>query len=511
MGALQMSRRSFLLAGTGVVGAAALGRVGGVTGLVPSASAAVGGLPSAAEFADLDAAMTGSVLLPSASGYLAASQLYGPIYDTQRPLAVVQPTTVADVATAVKFVAAHTATFAPRAGGHSYVGASGGDQGIQLDVRKLNSVSYNSADQTVVVGAGARLYNVHAALEPFGRTLATGTCPTVGVSGLTLGGGIGFEDRLFGLTADAVQSMQVVLADGSTVTASATQNSDLFWACRGGGGGNFGIVTSFTFATSPALPVSYATLSWPDASVEAVIAGWQARIASAPTSSWPVLHLLCRSGAVQANINVFSLGAPAATEVNALVAAIGRNPTTQTGTEYTHLQAYQQVGGCTNFTDAQCQPVADGGKVPRKIYLSGSDVLGRALTTAEISAIAAYLRTRARTNSTTTLYFEPLGGALASKTVSSTAFPWRTAKASVQWKVDFSTAPSAATKTSTYNWISTGHTKFGSASVGGYINYLEPSRALSSYYGTNYTRLRQLRTKFDPTGLFRGKYVIPAA
>ena len=494
-----------------MVGAGAVGRLSGVTGFVPPASAAVGGAPTAAEFADLDAAMTGSVVLPSASNYLTASQLFNPMYDTQRPLAVVQPATVADVATAVTFVAAHTATFAPRAGGHSYVGASGGDQGIQLDVRKLNKVSYNSTNRTVVVGAGARLYNVHTALDPFGRTLATGTCPTVGVSGLTLGGGIGFEDRLYGLTADALQSVQVVLANGSTVVASATQNSDLFWACRGGGGGNFGIITSFTFATSPALPISLATLIWPDADVEAVVAGWQARIASAPTSCWPVLHLLCRSGSVQAKINVYSLGTPVGPEVKALIAAVGRNPTTQTTTEYTHLQAYQKVGGCTNFTEDECQPVADGGKITRKIYLSGSDILGRALTTAEISAIASYLRTRAKTNSTTTLYFEAFGGAIANKTVSSTAFPWRTAKASVQWKVDFSSAPSASVKTSTYNWISTGHTKFGTASIGAYINYLEPSRALSSYYGTNYARLRQLRTKFDPTGMFRGKYVIPAA
>ena len=511
MGDLQLSRRSLLAAGTGLVGAAAVGRLSGVTGFLPSASAAVGGAPTAAEFAALDAAMTGSVVLPSASNYLTASQLFDTIYDTQRPLAVVQPATVADVAAAVKFVAAHTATFAPRSGGHSYVGASGGDQGIQLDVRKLNKVTYNSTNRTVVVGAGARLYNVHAALEPFGRTLATGTCPTVGVSGLTLGGGIGFEDRLYGLTADALQSIQVVLANGSTVVASATQNSDLFWACRGGGGGNFGIVTSFTFATSPALPVSYATLTWPDVNVEAVLAGWQARMASAPTSSWAMLRLVCRSGSVQANIDVFSLGKPVATEVNALVAAIGRNPTTETSTEYTHLQAYQQTGGCTNFTNAQCQPVADGGNIARKMFLAGSDILGRALTTAEISALASYLRARAKTNSTTKLYFDPLGGAVTSKTVSSTAFPWRTAKASVQWKVDFTAAPSAAVKTSTYNWISTGHTKFGTASIGGYINYPEPSRAMSSYYGANYTRLRQLRTKFDPKGLFRGKYVIPAA
>jgi hypothetical protein len=197
-------------------------------------------------------------------------------------------------------------------------------------------------------------------------------------------------------------------------------------------------------------------------------------------------------------------------EVNALIAAIGRNPTTQTSTDYTHLQAYQQVGGCTNYTNAQCQPVADGGRIGRKIYLSGSDILGRALSSSEISALVTYLRNRAKVNSSTTLYFEPWGGAIADRTASSTAFPWRTARASVQWKVDFTTLPAPTVRTSTYNWITNGHTRFGTASVGAYINYLEPARSISSYYGSNYTRLRQLRTTYDPKGLFRGKYVIPA-
>ena len=98
---------------------------------------------------------------------------------------------------------------------------------------------------------------------------------------------------------------------------------------------------------------------------------------------------------------MFSLGKPVATEVNALVAAIGRNPTAKTSTEYTHLQAYSSPPDAPDFTNAQCQPVADGGRITRKVYLSGSDILGRALTAAEISAISAYLRTRAKTNSTT--------------------------------------------------------------------------------------------------------------
>lgn len=494
--------------GTALLGAAAVGRA---TGLVsPGASVAASGAPTTADFQDLAASLSGSVVLPSTSGYLSALQLYDPIFDTERPLAVVQPANVADVATTANFASGFATPFAPRSGGHSYVGASGGDGGIQLDLRRLNSVAYNSSNHTVVVGAGAALYPVHTALEPYGRTIPTGTCATVGVSGLTLGGGIGFEDRAYGLTCDALREVQVVLANGRTVRANAAQNSDLFWACRGGGGGNFGIVTAYTFATSPATAVGYATLRWTDPDMERVIAGWQQRIAAAPTTSWPVLHLATGSGQVTPSINVFALGTSATAEVNALVAAIGRAPAAKTTTQYTHLQALQQVAGCTGYTDSQCQ-LAPAGRLTRRVHVSGSDILGRALTSAEISAISGYLRTRAKTNSTTTLIVEPFGGALAGKAVADTAFPWRTAVASVQWKVTFSSVPSSSVETSTYNWISTGHTKFGSASVGAYINYLEPSRPISAYYGSNYTRLRQLRTTYDPNGLFHGTYVIPAA
>jgi FAD/FMN-containing dehydrogenase len=449
-------------------------------------------------------------VLPSASGYLGAARLFDPIYDGQRPLAVVQPANAADVATTVRFAADFTTPFEPRSGGHSYVGASGGDRGIQLDLRRLNSVAYNTSNGTVVVGAGASLYSVHTALEPYAKTVPTGHCASVGASGLTLGGGIGFEHRLYGLTCDALQQIRVVLANGSTVRASATQNADLFWACRGGGGGNFGVATEFTFATSTATPVGYATLRWADRDTEAVIAGWQQRSLAAPGTSWSVLQLATTSGQVTPKIIVYALGTSAPAEVNQLVAAIGRTPVTSTATQYTHLQALQHVAGCTGWTDSQCR-LTPNGRITRKVYLSGSDILRRALTSAEISAISGYLRSWARTHSSTTLFLEPFGGALGNKAVADTAVPWRTAVASVQWKVDYASPPSTSVKSSTYNWISTGHAQFGSASVGAYINYLEPSRPMSDYYGTNYARLRQLRTKYDPNGLFRGKYVIPAA
>lgn len=504
----ELTRRSLLVAASGLAGAATISRVTELSG--PTASAAASGVPTLADLQDLDAALAGSVVLPSASAYLTTLRLYDPIYDGLRPLAVVQPANAADVATTVRFASGFATPFAPRSGGHSYVGASGGDQGIQLDLRRLSSVTYNSSNRTVVVGAGASLYSVHTALEPFGRTLPTGTCATVAVSGLTLGGGIGFEHRRYGLTCDALRGVNVVLANGTTVRASATQNPDLFWACRGGGGGNFGVVTEYTFATSAALTVGFATLTWADADTERVIAGWQQRIAAAPWTSFPVLHLVTGSGRVTPRMVIRTLGTTPTAEVDAMIAATGRTPATRTSTQYTHLQALQQVAGCTGYSDAQCQ-LAPAGLLTRKVYLSGSDILGRALTAAEISAIAGYLRTRATTSSTTSLQWEPFGGALASKAATDTAFPWRTAVASVQWKVDFSAAPTSSVKTSTYNWISVGHTKFGSASVGAYINYLEPSRPISAYYASNYTRLRQLRTTYDPNALFHGTYVIPAA
>ena len=320
----ELTRRSLLVAGTGLAGAATVGRV---TELVsPAASAAASGAPTAADLQDLDASLSGSVVLPSASGYLTALQLFDPIYDGLRPLAVVQPANAADVATTVRFASGFTTPFAPRSGGHSYVGASGGDQGIQLDLRRLSSVTYNSSNRTVVVGAGANLYAVHAALEPFARTVPTGTCATVAVSGLTLGGGIGFEHRKYGLTCDALRGVKVVLANGTTVRASATQNPDLFWACRGGGGGNFGVVTEYTFATSAAMSVGFATLRWTDADMERVIAGWQQRIAAAPWTSFPVMHLVTGSGRVTPRIVVRTLGTSPTAEADAIIAAIGRAP-----------------------------------------------------------------------------------------------------------------------------------------------------------------------------------------
>ena len=151
----------------------------------------------------------------------------------------------------VRFAAATGVPLALRAGGHSYGGWSR-NRGLVADVRAMSSVQVDSAAKVARIGAGARLVEVYSALGAAGVALAGGSCPTVGITGLALGGGQGVLSRAFGLTCDAIRSARVVTADGRARTVDATHDPDLFWALRGGGGGSFGAVTSLTMAVRPA-------------------------------------------------------------------------------------------------------------------------------------------------------------------------------------------------------------------------------------------------------------------
>ncbi|GGB36040.1 hypothetical protein GCM10011492_28440 [Flexivirga endophytica] len=184
----------------------------------------------------------GPVDLPGTAQYDRAKLVFDTRFDANRPVAVMVVQRTADIARAMRFAQRFDLQIAPRGGGHSYVGASAANGTLVLDLRPLHSVTYDPASRTVLVGSGASLYDVKAHLAAHGRAIPTGTCPTVGTAGLTLGGGLGVESRAHGLTADRLTEAHLVLPDGSSVTATATQHSDIFWALRGGGGGNIGIV-----------------------------------------------------------------------------------------------------------------------------------------------------------------------------------------------------------------------------------------------------------------------------
>ena len=201
--------------------------------------------------------------------------LENPRYDGERPLAVLSVASAQDVATGLTFAQDHAIPVAVRSGGHSYRGWSGGGspKALVLDCRPLSRVTLDGS--AVTIGSGAALASVYDTLGGQGRAIAAGSCATVGIAGLTLGGGVGVLTRAMGLTCDAVTSMEVVTADGSVRTRSADAEPDLFWALRGGGGGHLGVVTSFELTTQAAPTLQTVYLQWPISAAEQVIEAWQ--------------------------------------------------------------------------------------------------------------------------------------------------------------------------------------------------------------------------------------------
>jgi hypothetical protein len=198
-----------------------------------------------APYEDLAAAVHGSLILPGDPEYDQARAVYNAMID-KRPAAIARCRDAADVITCVRFAREHGVEIAVRGGGHSVAGLGVRDDALVIDLSLLRSTTVSPQNHTVRVDAGCTLADVDHATAAFGMAVPFGILGSTGVAGLTLGGGVGYLSRRFGLTVDNLLAADVVLADGTFVTASENSHTDLFWALRGGGG-NFGIVTSFTF------------------------------------------------------------------------------------------------------------------------------------------------------------------------------------------------------------------------------------------------------------------------
>jgi FAD/FMN-containing dehydrogenase len=206
-------------------------------------------------------ALRGPVLATSDPGYDEARSIYNAMID-RRPAAIAQCVDAADVKATISFAKDTGVELAVRGGGHSGPALCLLDDGLVLDLSPMRWVRAVPEARTVQVGGGSELGDVDHATHAFGLAVPAGVMSTTGVGGLTLGGGHGHLTRKYGLTIDSLQSADVVLADGSFVTASEKDHPDLFWALRGGGG-NFGVVTSFTFRLHPVDTVGVAVTAWP--------------------------------------------------------------------------------------------------------------------------------------------------------------------------------------------------------------------------------------------------------
>jgi FAD/FMN-containing dehydrogenase len=193
--------------------------------------------------------LRGQLIGPGDAQYDDARKVYNAMID-RRPGLIAQCADVADVQTAVKFAREQNLLVSIRGGGHNAVGLGVCDGGLVIDLSALRYVRVDPKKKTVLVGGGSLWGDVDHATHPFGLAVPSGIISTTGVGGLTLGGGIGHLTRQFGLSIDSMLAVDMVLADGRFISANAKENSDLFWAVRGGGG-NFGVVTSFLFKGHP--------------------------------------------------------------------------------------------------------------------------------------------------------------------------------------------------------------------------------------------------------------------
>ncbi|MCC3765888.1 FAD-binding oxidoreductase [Glycomyces sp. TRM65418] len=237
--------------------------------------------------------LDGEVLEPSSPGYEAVRRPAHPGFADVRPRFVFRCRSVADVALALAYARETGIHIAPRSGGHCFAGRSS-TEGIVLDLAGLDAVAVDG--DLAVIGAGARLARVYAGLHEHGRTLPAGCGPTVGIAGLTLGGGIGLLGRAYGLTCDRLVGAQAVLADGRVVDCDRDREPDLFWALRGAGGGQFGVVTALTFATVPEPTARPFRVRWPRADVADVIAAWQRWAPDAPDGLTANLAVVAEPG-----------------------------------------------------------------------------------------------------------------------------------------------------------------------------------------------------------------------
>lgn len=406
----------------------------------------------------------------------------------------------ADVAQAIRWAQKHDVRLAVRSGGHSYAGYSTVAGGLVIDLSRLSAIAVARAAGTATVGAGARLIDVYARLAAGGVTIPAGSCPTVGVAGLALGGGVGFASRKLGTTADTVRSLRIVTADGRLRTCDSHTNSDLYWACRGGGGGNFGIVTSFVFRTHPVGPTSYFVLSWPWSSAASAVAAWQSFAPHAPDELFSICRLAVgvSEPTVSAFGQLFGSETRLARLLRPLLAVPGARLTTGTS-EY--LQLMLRWAGCLHEPLAACHLPPLGG-LHREWFVAKSDYVATPLPAAAIATMRHWLERRQGQGSGAVL-LDSYGGAISRVPRAATAFVHRDQLFSLQY---YAASAGAAGYAGTLAWIRGFHAAMRPWVSGyAYQNYIDPDLTTweHAYYGSNYARLREVKKAVDPDGVFR--------
>jgi len=497
---------------TGSANGTARGAAPSVGASAASGGAGFSGPAKAADWAAVAQDLSGSLVRPGEGDYATAKLLFDPRFDALHPVGIAYCASPADVATCLAFARRHRLPVAARCGGHSYAGWSS-TSGLIVDVTRMAGVSVSGG--TAVVGAGTRLVDFYNGLAASGRAVPGGSCPTVGIAGLTLGGGVGVVSRAYGLTSDNVLSLEIVTADGQVRTASPSRHPDLYWACRGGGGGNFGVVTSFTFRTHPVGEICLFFLSWPWSQADRVIAGWQSWAPHAPDALWSNLHLAAAPGGGTPSIEVGGtyLGSvdSAYAELEKLYAAVGSDPPSPFLESTTWLHAMLVEAGCSTLTVDECHlPTQNpAGQLSRASEYAKSDFFTRPLSSSGIGTLLSGVENlelvAGAPGGSGGIAFDAMGGAVNRVAPGATAYVHRNALFQAQYTTGWTPgAPSAGVASQRAWQRAFWRSMRPYASGQAYQNYIDPDLTSwrQAYYGANYARLTRVKGAYDPDRVF---------
>ena len=444
---------------------------------------------------ELESALRGDLITPADPRYDEARAVYNAMID-KRPAAVARCRDAADVVACVRFARAHDLTIAVRGGAHNAAGLGVWDNALVIDLSPMHSVTVDPAGGTVRADGGCTWGDVDHATVGFGMATPSGFLSSTGVGGLTLGGGVGYLSRRFGMTVDNLLSADVVLADGSFVTASESSHGDLFWALRGGGG-NFGVVTSFTFRCHPigengtviGGPVLYdfddtaAVMRWYREllpSLPEELSGWIGLITIPPAPPFPE-ELWGRPSC--AIVWCYTGAHDRADEVLEPVRSFGQ----------------PLLVGLQPMPFSALQSAFDA------LYPAGLQWYWRSDVFAEISdaAIEVHRKYGAQLPSGhSTMHLYPIDGAASRVPADATAFPYRGGG----WSgVIVGVDPDPANAQAISQWTRDYWSELHPTSVGGtYVNFLmdEGDERVRASYGGNYDRLAQVKHRYDPQNVF---------
>jgi hypothetical protein len=443
---------------------------------------------------DLAESLRGELMSPKDKGWDEARAVFNGMIDRQ-PRQIAHCVDVADVMASVNFARENELLLSIRGGGHNAGGLGVADDALVIDMSNMKNVRVDPASREIRAGGGATWGDVDHASHPFGLATPSGIISTTGVGGLTLGGGIGHLSRQFGLSIDNLLSVDMVLADGSFVTASEDANSDLFWAVRGGGG-NFGVVTSFLFRGNPVSEVVAGPTLWPLEATADVLSFYDEFIANAPE------------------------------ELNGFFAFL-MVPPADPFPEELHMQKMCGVVWCYNGSpedaDEALAPVREFGPpalyglqpmpVPAiqsafdELYSPGLQWYWKADFIDELpaEAIAGHVEHGAKLPTLhSTMHLYPIDGAVNRVGEDETAFTFRNSRWS---QVIVGVDPDPANRDLITGWARDYWDALHPHSAGGaYVNFMmhdEGEARVKATYGANFDRLAEVKRRYDPDNLFR--------